>query len=77
MLRYSNQMYCGRKKKKTYWIKIIFFRKINEAAKKQMDKLWHTTNIYMHNQIYEYTEKLVAKFPGKLKVPYKNVFYFL
>ncbi|XP_054288815.1 alanine--glyoxylate aminotransferase 2, mitochondrial isoform X2 [Macrosteles quadrilineatus] len=44
--------------------------KINEVVKKQMDKLWHTTNIYMHPKLYEYAEKLVAKFPGKLKVVY-------
>lgn len=47
---------------------LCFCRKINEATKKQIDKLWHTTNIYMHPKVYEYAEKLVEKFPGKLKV---------
>uniref|UniRef100_A0A1B6GM39 Alanine--glyoxylate aminotransferase 2, mitochondrial n=1 Tax=Cuerna arida TaxID=1464854 RepID=A0A1B6GM39_9HEMI len=44
--------------------------KVNEALRKQMEKLWHTTNIYMHPKVYEYAEKLVEKFPGKLKVVY-------
>ena len=33
-----------------------------------MDRLWHTTNIYMHPGIHEYAEKLTAKLPGNLKV---------
>lgn len=47
---------------------ILVYRKINEAVKKQMDNLWHATNIYMHPKVHEYAEKLVETFPGKLKV---------
>lgn len=36
--------------------------------KKQLDLLWHTTNIYMHPGIHEFAEKLTAKLPGDLKV---------
>lgn len=43
-------------------------RKVNEAVKAQVDKLWHTTQIYMHPNIHEYAEKLTEKFPGNLKV---------
>ena len=42
--------------------------KVNKALKDQVDKLWHTTNIYMHPTIHEYGKKLASKFPGKLKV---------
>jgi alanine-glyoxylate transaminase/(R)-3-amino-2-methylpropionate-pyruvate transaminase len=44
------------------------YRKVTEAAVKQMKKLWHTTNIYLHPAIHEYAEKLTAKLPPKLKV---------
>ncbi|KAL4235440.1 alanine--glyoxylate aminotransferase 2 [Mactra antiquata] len=44
--------------------------KVNAAAEKQMKKLWHTTNIYMHPTIHEYGQKLAAKMPGNLKVIY-------
>lgn len=46
--------------------------KVNEAAIRQINQLWHTTNIYMHPRIHEYAEKLAEKFPGDLKV-----FYFV
>lgn len=39
-----------------------------EAAEKQMKKLWHTTNIYLHPKIHEYAEQLASKLPGNLKV---------
>ncbi|XP_022246511.1 alanine--glyoxylate aminotransferase 2, mitochondrial-like isoform X1 [Limulus polyphemus] len=42
--------------------------KVNQAAREQMDKLWHTTNIYMHPRIHEYAEKLTERLPGNLKV---------
>ncbi|XP_067938457.1 alanine--glyoxylate aminotransferase 2, mitochondrial-like [Watersipora subatra] len=42
--------------------------KVNEVLKRQMDRLWHTSNIYYHPAIHEYAEKLVAKFPDPLKV---------
>ena len=41
---------------------------MNKALKDQVDKLWHTTNIYMHPNIHEYGKKLAAKLPGELKV---------
>ncbi|XP_031572240.1 alanine--glyoxylate aminotransferase 2, mitochondrial-like [Actinia tenebrosa] len=41
---------------------------VNKAAKAQMDKLWHTTNIYMHPSIHEYADMLTERFPGNLKV---------
>ena len=41
---------------------------MNKALHEQIDKIWHTTNIYMIPAIYEYAEKLVAKMPGNLKV---------
>ncbi|XP_063310040.1 alanine--glyoxylate aminotransferase 2, mitochondrial isoform X1 [Pelobates fuscus] len=44
--------------------------KVTEAARKQMDRLWHTTNIYLHSPIHEYAEKLTSRLPGKLKVLY-------
>lgn len=44
--------------------------KVNEAAKKQMDKLWHTTCIYMTPPIHEYAAKLASKMPGDLKNSY-------
>ena len=47
---------------------ILFYRKVNERLKQQLDRLWHTTNIYMHPGIHEYAEKLTAKLPGDLKV---------
>jgi alanine-glyoxylate transaminase/(R)-3-amino-2-methylpropionate-pyruvate transaminase len=42
--------------------------KVNEALKNQIDNLWHTTSIYMYPSVHEYAKKLVAKFPGNLKV---------
>ena len=42
--------------------------KVNAALHSQVEKLWHTTNIYYHPKIHEYAEKLVAKMPGNLKV---------
>jgi alanine-glyoxylate transaminase/(R)-3-amino-2-methylpropionate-pyruvate transaminase len=44
--------------------------KVNKALKDQVDRLWHTTNIYMHPAIHEYGKKLASKFPGKLKVTF-------
>nr|CAG5121136.1 unnamed protein product [Candidula unifasciata] len=40
------------------------------AAEKQLRKLWHTTNIYLHPKIHEYADQLVSKLPGDLKVVY-------
>ena len=47
---------------------MVLYRKVNDRLKKQLDLLWHTTNIYMHPGIHEYAEKLTAKLPGDLKV---------
>lgn len=44
--------------------------KVVQAAKQQLDKLWHTTNIYMHSKLHEYAEKLVEKLPDDLNVVY-------
>ncbi|XP_050351806.1 alanine--glyoxylate aminotransferase 2, mitochondrial [Nymphalis io] len=44
--------------------------KVSAALHEQIDSLWHVTNIYRHPKIYEYVEKLTAKFPGDLKVVY-------
>ncbi|XP_015767486.1 PREDICTED: alanine--glyoxylate aminotransferase 2 homolog 1, mitochondrial-like [Acropora digitifera] len=43
---------------------------VTEAAKKQLDTLWHTTNIYYHPTIHEFAELMVSKMPGNLKVCY-------
>jgi len=42
--------------------------RINAAIFKQMETLWHTTNIYAHPQVHLYSEKLASKLPGELKV---------
>lgn len=40
--------------------------KVVDAAKRQMDRLWHTSNIYMYPSILEYAEKLTATLPAHL-----------
>ncbi|XP_071586013.1 alanine--glyoxylate aminotransferase 2, mitochondrial isoform X6 [Heliangelus exortis] len=44
--------------------------KVTVATQKQLARLWHTTNIYMHPSIHEYAEKLASLFPDPLKVIY-------
>ncbi|XP_040435014.1 alanine--glyoxylate aminotransferase 2, mitochondrial isoform X2 [Falco naumanni] len=44
--------------------------KVTMATQKQLARLWHTTNIYMHPAIQEYAEKLTSLFPDPLKVVY-------
>ncbi|KAJ8303415.1 hypothetical protein KUTeg_019811 [Tegillarca granosa] len=44
--------------------------KVLARATDQMQKLWHTTNIYLHPTIHEYAEKLTSKLPGNLKIVY-------
>ncbi|XP_075444085.1 alanine--glyoxylate aminotransferase 2, mitochondrial isoform X2 [Ascaphus truei] len=44
--------------------------KVTEAAQKQLGRIWHTTNIFLHSTIHEYAEKLTSLLPGKLKVLY-------
>ena len=45
-----------------------FCRHVAEAAKKQLNDLWHTTNVYYHPAIHEYAELMASKLPGNLKV---------
>jgi len=42
--------------------------KVNKALHEQIDKLWHTTSIYLYPGLSEYAQKLASKMPGKLKV---------
>lgn len=44
--------------------------KVKEAAKSQMDKLFHCSNLYQHSVMYEYAQKLSKTMPGNLKVVY-------
>lgn len=44
--------------------------KVVAAATEQMNKLWHTTHIYLHPKIHEYAELLTSKLPEHLKVVY-------
>ncbi|XP_032061931.1 alanine--glyoxylate aminotransferase 2, mitochondrial isoform X2 [Aythya fuligula] len=44
--------------------------KVTMAIQKQLARLWHTTNIYMHPSIQEYAEKLTLLLPDPLKVVY-------
>ncbi|KAM8827481.1 alanine--glyoxylate aminotransferase 2, mitochondrial isoform 2-T2 [Spinachia spinachia] len=44
--------------------------KVTAAAEKQLRRLWHTTNIYVHPPLHEYCEKLASYFPDPLKVIY-------
>ena len=37
--------------------------RINQALIDQSEKLWHTSNVFVHEPIHEYTKKLVSKFP--------------
>jgi len=37
-----------------------------------MDKLWHTTSIYLYPSVHEYVSKLAEKMPGDLKVKEKE-----
>ena len=54
---------------KSHWITCISLcSHVTEAAKKQLDTLWHTTNIYYHPTIHEFAELMVSKMPGNLKV---------
>ena len=39
-----------------------------DRTKKQLDKLWHTTNIYLHPNIHDFADELTSKLPGDLKV---------
>uniref|UniRef100_A0A663FEQ9 Alanine--glyoxylate aminotransferase 2, mitochondrial n=1 Tax=Aquila chrysaetos chrysaetos TaxID=223781 RepID=A0A663FEQ9_AQUCH len=41
--------------------------KVTTATQKQLARLWHTSNIYMHPSIQEYAEKLTSLLPDPLK----------
>jgi alanine-glyoxylate transaminase / (R)-3-amino-2-methylpropionate-pyruvate transaminase len=41
-----------------------------EAARRQNERLQHSTTIYLHPNIAQYAEKLASKMPGQLKVCY-------
>lgn len=41
-----------------------------ECVQKQLHTLWHTTVIYMHPLMGEYSRELTSKLPGDLKVVY-------
>ena len=43
---------------------------VMEAARKQFDRLQHTTTIYLHPTVAQYGKALAAKMPGDLKVCY-------
>ena len=40
--------------------------KVNEALVKQVNTLWHTTNIYLHPKVHEYAVKLVETLPDQI-----------
>ncbi|KAE9553144.1 hypothetical protein FO519_003661 [Halicephalobus sp. NKZ332] len=42
--------------------------KVNEALRKQSEKLWHTTSIYYTNPMFEYAKKLTSTMPDHLEV---------
>ena len=44
-----------------------------EKLKQQVDRLWHTTSIYMHETIHTYSEKLLATLPRE---KYNKVLFF-
>lgn len=42
--------------------------KVTAVAKKQMDRLWHTSSVFFHSPMHEYAERLSALLPEPLKV---------
>nr|XP_056704615.1 alanine--glyoxylate aminotransferase 2, mitochondrial [Euleptes europaea] len=44
--------------------------KVTAAAQKQLGRLWHTSSVYMHPAVQEYTKKLTSLLPDPLKVIY-------
>ena len=52
----------------THQLSILFCRKVNQRLKDQVDRFWHTTNIYMNSPLHEYAQKLTAKLPENLSV---------
>lgn len=55
------------------WLLLLYacvgrYRKVMEAAERQLKRLWHTTNIYIYPTLHEYCEKLASNLPDSLKV---------
>merc|ERR1712183_51804 len=46
---------------------------VNEKLKQQVDRLWHTTSIYMHETIHTYSEKILQTLPRE---KYNQVLFF-
>ncbi|XP_074472947.1 alanine--glyoxylate aminotransferase 2, mitochondrial-like [Sebastes fasciatus] len=44
--------------------------KVTADIERQLKRLWHTTNIYVHPTLHEYCEKLASHLPDPLKVIY-------
>ncbi|KAI5755481.1 hypothetical protein M8J77_017229 [Diaphorina citri] len=44
--------------------------RVNEAAKSQLDKLLHCSNLYQHSVMYEYAHKLIKTLPSHLNMVY-------
>lgn len=42
--------------------------KVTAVAKRQMDRLWHTSSVFFHSPMHEYAERLSALLPEPLKV---------
>ena len=59
----------------TYNSYYSFYSKLVEVAQRQVETLWHTTNIYLHPMIHEFAEQLTSKLPGDLKVTNTKVLY--
>lgn len=43
---------------------------VNKAIEEQLQRLQHTTTIYLHNQVAQYAKELADRMPGNLKVVY-------
>mmetsp|Transcript_9295 Transcript_9295/g.20197 ORF Transcript_9295/g.20197 Transcript_9295/m.20197 type:complete len:484 (-) Transcript_9295:141-1592(-) len=39
---------------------------LNEALKKQLDKVWHTAALYLNDKVHEFSEKLLSTLPKHL-----------
>ena len=65
---------CSFKQSRTlcHYCCCLWCRKVNERLKNQIDRFWHTTNIYMNSPLHEYAQKLTAKLPENLSVSSKR-----
>jgi 4-aminobutyrate aminotransferase and related aminotransferases len=55
---------------KKLWLIYHVSRRVNEAAKSQLDKLLHCSNLYQHSVMYEYAHKLIKTLPSHLNMVY-------